>query len=295
MLEKLKERLERSVKLNYVRDAFGVARLRLRRKLWPCVDRKYLVVGCESSGTTPISHLLLRHGKGRFLLEGYNTWVWDLYMSVYQGHSRVRDWPRLQLYDRIKVPGFAAILPQFVEEFPNTRVVYCVRDPRDVVASAYRTFRVQSPEELRSTRWVTQTWLGITDVDPIARLARRWLIYGQRSSLVPDVIWIRYEDFCADPPGFIQSLAARLELEIDVDDVRRRCREQASEKDVRDYAPRGPGGWQDGCLTQQDVAIIEEICGPQMRQFGYLKAPQHSVENAFGVSDGQSTGGERLI
>jgi len=114
MLDRLKDRIETSVKVNRFKDALGVTRIRLRRNPWPCLDKKYLVVGCESSGTTPISHLLLRHGAKRFLLEGVGGWVWDLYMSVFQGHSRVRDYPQLQLYDRLKVPGFAAILPQYV-------------------------------------------------------------------------------------------------------------------------------------------------------------------------------------
>jgi len=269
MLKKLRDRIEKSVKINAVRDAVGVAGIRLRRRLWPCLDRKYLVVGCESSGTTPISHLLLRDGKARFLLEGYNTWVWDLYMSVYQGHSRVRDYPRLQLYDRIKVPGFAAILPQFVEEFPNTRIVYCLRDPRDVVASAYRTFRVQTREQLRSISWVAETWLGLTEQDPVARLARRWSIYLEKSQLVPGVVYVRYEDFCADRLGFIKSLTGQLELEIDAEDIRRRCEHQASERGVRNYQPKGPGSWRNGHVTDEDAAIIQEICGPQMKRWGY--------------------------
>jgi hypothetical protein len=269
MFAKLKERFDKSVKINYLRDAVGVAKLRLARAAWPCLGRKYLVVGCESSGTTPISHLLLRDGKARFLLEGYNTWVWDLYMSVYQGHSRVRDYPRLQLYERIKVPGFAAILRQFVDEFPNTRIVYCLRDPRDVVASAYRTWRVRTREQLCSISWVSETWLGLTEQDPVARLARRWSIYLEKSQLVPGVIYVRYEDFCADRVACITSLASQLDLEIDGERVRGRCAEQASDKGVRDYQPKGPGSWQNGRVTTDDVRIIEDICGAEMAKWGY--------------------------
>ena len=268
MFAKLKERFGKSVKINYLRDAVGVAGLKLARAPWPCLGRKYLVVGCESSGTTPISHLLLRNGSGRFLLEGINTWVWELYMSVYQGHSRVRDYPRLQLYDRIKVPGFAAILPQFVEEFPNARVVYVVRDPRDVVASAYRTHRVTTREQLRSISWVSETWLGITDPDPIARLAIRWRTYLERSQLVPGVLYVRYEDFCADRLGFLKSLGAQLGIDVDEDSVRQRCEKQASDS-FREYEPKGPSSWRGGPVTDQDVKIIEETCGAEMQVHGY--------------------------
>ena len=143
MAPRLKERIDQSEKLNRLRNGVGVMLTRLQRNPWPCVNEKRLVVGCESSGTTPIGRMLLRDTSRRFLFEGNNTWVWDLYMSVYQGHSQVRDYPALQLFDGIKVPGFAAILEQFVTEFPNTKILYVVRDPRDVLASAYRTHRIE--------------------------------------------------------------------------------------------------------------------------------------------------------
>ena len=90
---------------------------------WPCAEPKYLLVGAESSGTTAIADLLFEDVRGlRFLVEGgRQAWVWDVYKRVYQGQAAVRDFPRLQLFDAIKVPGFAMIIRQFREEFPLHR------------------------------------------------------------------------------------------------------------------------------------------------------------------------------
>ncbi len=251
-------------------DDFAEWRIRHRNDCWPCTARKYLVVGCESSGTTPISHLLLRTGKFRFFVEGDNPWVWNLYQSVYQGHSQVSDYPRLQLYDAIKVPGFAAILPQFREQFPNSIIVFVVRDPRDVVVSAFKTWNLNTREELASIPWVTQTWLGIDESDPVARLAWRWRLYLERSQGDPGVTNVRYEDFCADKPGFIQNLASELGIPINPDVVSARCDRQASSPDARNYHPTGPGSSrQFGLVGKRDRSLLEEICGAQMREWGY--------------------------
>lgn len=256
-------------RLRRLADDVAEFRIRARRAPWPCVSRKYLVVGCESSGTTPISHLLFRTGPTRFLIEGDNPWVWALYQAVYQGHRRVRDYPRLQLYDSLKVPGFAAILPQLLEEFPNTSVIYVLRDPRDVVVSAYKTHQLTARDQLGSIAWVRQTWLGIRDEDPVARLAWRWRLYLERSQQVPGVTYVRYEDFCADKVGCIRRWASRLELQVDEGQIRRVCDRQASTPDARDYRPEGPGAWRNSYLTDHDAAIIEGICGTHMRRWGY--------------------------
>ena len=270
MSSNIRNRFNDSIKVNWAKDQFRLGLLRLRRTLWPCPDRKILVVGCESSGTTIISHLLLRDGRSRFLYDGINRWVWNAYKSIFHGDSRMRDYPRLQLYDRFKIPGFAAILPQYVAEFPNSQMVYCIRDPRDVLASAYRTWKITTRAQLREIDWVRQTWLGIKEQDPVARLARRWSIYLERSLQVPDVHFVRYEDFCEDKLATILWLAEAVGVDIDENRVAQKKDSQASESAVRDYSPHFNSSWKN-CpwISQSDVRIIEEICGPQMELWDY--------------------------
>jgi hypothetical protein len=231
--------------------------------------KRYLLVGCESSGTTPLAHMLFRGSVDRFLIEGRHPWVWDVYRSVYQRRATIRDFPRLRLFDAIKVPGFAVILEEFVAEFPNTEVVYLVRDPRDVIASAFRTWGVETREQLADVSWVSEEWLGIRSEDPIARLAERWVIYLERSQRAPGVHYVRYEDFCADKVGFVLELAARLGLAVDEAALSARGNVQAS--GWREYAPAGPSSWRD-YLDERDVETVERICGEQMSRWDYSPA-----------------------
>lgn len=254
--------------INWIGDNIRVAAIRCKPRAWPCNRVKYLVVGCESSGTTVISHLLFNDGSRRFLLEGA-VWAWDLYMSVYQGKSRVRDYPRLQIYDGIKVPGFAAILDKYIAEFPRARIVYIVRDPRDVVSSAYRSKHVRTRDELRSISWVRETWLGIESNDPVERLALRWRRYLEVSQRVPDVCYVRYEDFCSDKVGTIQRLGAELGVHVDAARVTRLCDIQASHKSVRAYEPRGPDCWRREFVSPADAQLIERVCGDLMMRWNY--------------------------
>lgn len=250
-------------------DAIRVSQIRLNRKAWPCYKKKFLLAGCESSGTSIISRLLFANAKMRFLAEGAETWVWQAYMSIYQGQTRLRDYPRLQIFDAIKVPGFAAILDKFAEEFPNTCIVYLVRDPRDVVVSAMKTWRVTDREGLKAIPWVAETWLGTTSSDPVVRLAMRWKTYLEVSLRVPGVVYVRYEDFCANKVAYTMSLATRLNLEVDEEWVRSRCDEQACHGSVRSYEPQGPGGYRRGILSKDDLRRIEMVCGEYMAQWNY--------------------------
>lgn len=252
-------------------DHLAVARLRLRRNAWPCYARKHLVVGCESSGTTPIATLLFSDPSLRFLIEGYHQWVWSAGASIYQGVTRVQDYPRLQLFDCIKVPRFAAILDKFIDAFPNTVPLYVVRDPRDVVASTFKTWRIANREELASVPWVRATWLAISTSDPVARMAMRWRKYMDVGARVPGVNFVKYEDFCNDKEGTVMALASVLGLPASRGYIREHCDLQASHSSVRGYQPQGPGGWRESPLTLQDVKTIEGICADHMTRWGYLR------------------------
>lgn len=265
----------------WARDAWErcrLAYLRLDPPEWPCMDRKYLVVGCESSGTTPIALLLL--GKGVLRYRNEDARLWQIYISVYQGRARVRDYPILQLYDAMKIPGFAAILPEYREMLPNSQIVYVVRDPRDVVNSAFNTWKAKTVEQLSKIDWCAQTWLGITSEDPIVRLALRWRIYLRKSMQTSGVIYVRYEDFCKDKVGFIRSLSKQVGVECNEGFVDRYCNQQASHPASRAYAPTGPGGWKRGPLATDDILKIEDICSEEMRLFGYGEASTEACRSA---------------
>ncbi|MCH2179634.1 MAG: sulfotransferase domain-containing protein [Mariniblastus sp.] len=258
------------------RKAWRIAdrtRLRLfpsRFSQWPCLERKRLVVGCESSGTTIIAKSLFGKGRLRFLIEGQQSWVWDARSRIFQGLASFEDYPHLRLFDTWKVPGFAPVLPQLRTSYPNCATVYVVRNPRDVVASAFRTFQITSRDEFSKIPWVQANWLGIKEMDPFARLAMRWRIYLEQSAKVDRVHYVRYEDFCDNKVETIRHLAEFLDLKIDLGFVRSICNQQASNRSARSYPPQGPNSWQSvPAISAADIEKVEQICGPHLAAWGY--------------------------
>ncbi len=237
---------------------------------WPCEKTKRLVVGCESSGTTIIAKCLFHQRRLRFLVEGQQSWVWDARSKIYQGLASFEDYPHLRLFDTWKVPGFAPVLPQLQKAYPNCRTVYVVRDPRDVIASAFRTFKIQNRSDFAEAPWVKADWLGIEQSDPIARMAMRWRIYLERSRQVDQIQYVKYEDFCEHKVKTIEELANFLDLPINATFVESICNQQASNNQARSYAPQGPNSWQSvSALKHQDMELVKQICQPYFSQWGY--------------------------
>jgi hypothetical protein len=236
---------------------------------WPCTDRKYLVVGSESSGTTAVGTFLFEGTPGiRYFRESKRqAWVWDAYKRIYQGQASIREYPRLQLFDAIKVPGFAMIIQPFREGFPDTRVIYMVRDPRDVVSSAFRTWAGQGVHDPSAIPWVAEDWLDLAGTDPVERLCLRWKAYLESATKAGDVDFVRYEDFSADKVATIRELASRFGLPFSEDRVLARKDDQISR--ARHYVPAGPGAWRDS-LPEEQVRTVERTCEDEMRRWRYL-------------------------
>jgi hypothetical protein len=239
---------------------------------WPCPDKKYLLVGSESSGTTAIANLLFVDVPSvRFFEEGHNQWIWDAYQKIYLRRQSIYDYPRLQLFDAIKVPGFATIIDEFRKGFPNSRIIYVVRDPRDFINSAIKTWKVKSVEELSDISWCKENWLGISSKDPIERLSIRWKIYINSAMAKDNILFIRYEDFFADKVNTIKHLALRLGLPFNKDRAEKLCGNQLCHISVRNYKPSGPGGWNTGILRHEHIEKIERICKDEMIYWKYDK------------------------
>lgn len=193
-------------------------------------------------------------------------------MSVYRGEAHLSEYPRLQLFDFVKVPGFAAILEKYKAAFPNSSIVYVVRDPRDVLLSAIRTFRVTSFDDLNEVNWIKQDWLGIPERDPVMRLAMRWLAYLREARKVAGVHFLKYEDFFCDRIEVIRQLADMLDIEFDQENAEKIAVTQASHASVRDYEPLGPlSPAAYPFLPGDAMQRIEGICASEMDEFRYSR------------------------
>ncbi len=226
------------------------------------------VVGSERSGTSAIS-TILSVGCDLSLLDDPRE-AWYAIPLVFMTS---REFPaellrKIREHDVVKVPALAAVLPQLrralKESFP---VLYCVRDPRDVVASIQE--RLRHGDSLMAHA----EWLGVQTANRVEALAWKWRRYLETALMYrdtgEDVVFLRYEDFVQDKTGTLRETAERLGLAFDEESVRPLLDRQHRKR----WSPTiaGPQRWRKD-LEAHEVREIERICGPLMEICGYRSA-----------------------
>jgi ribosomal protein L34E len=174
----------------------------------------------------------------------------------------------------VKEPGSHAA-PLLAELFPRSKVVFLLRDGRDVVDSwldAYRegswaipggAFPVSEQGRIPLIRWLSAVWAFRS------RAVRR--AYDSRDPA--DRILIRYEDLRGDAEGCLARICAM--IGVDPQRVPEVVAGHRFEKVPR--AARGPrrairqaqpGGWRDN-LDRAEQAAMHEALGEALAEFGY--------------------------
>lgn len=177
----------------------------------------------------------------------------------------------------IKDPGASGVAELISELFPSSRLVFLLRDGRDVVDSwldAYRkgawgmdegTYSLAPEGRLAFVRWQASVWLYRTEACQRA-FARHEA--GRR-------VMVRYEDLRGDP---VRELA-RISLKLGISSSSERIREITDEHSYdgvpkRERGPgrrirtAEPGSWRQN-LTAPERAAMSEIIGPKLRELGY--------------------------
>ena len=179
------------------------------------------------------------------------------------------------------------------------KVIYIVRDPRDVVVSHYffhlkeGFFSDSYPMEKFVQRWVAG------DVDPFfaswGENVTSWIATRAHG---PDFLLLRYEDMKANPAGELAKVGDFLKIphdqaalekavQLSTADRMRKLEDQQQKdwigtrkkrKDVRYVRGASVGGWQ-STLSERDVATIERAWAPVMRFLGYQPVSRPGDDN----------------
>lgn len=165
-----------------------------------------------------------------------------------------------------KQPFNAIRLPLIAKLFPGAKIVFCLRDPRDVVLSCFRrrfNFNAANVEFLSLDRTA-----GLYDM-----VMRLWVRYGELFPL--PTLTLRNEDIVADFDGQIRALCDFVGLGwVDA------LRDFANRSRVRDVATpsatqiqqglerRGIGQWR---RYAPEMAPVLPVLAPWVERFGYPK------------------------
>jgi hypothetical protein len=188
------------------------------------------------------------------------------------------DSPRIAIKD----PGASGVAELVGGLFPRSRIVFLLRDGRDVVDSwldAYRTgawgvkegtYPLAEEGRLAFLRWQATVWLYRTE-----SVERAFESHDPALRTM-----IRYEDLREDPAAVLGRLCRDLEIPADgrlMRSIAERHSFEGVPENMRGAGERirtaEPGSWRQN-LSAEERAELSRILAPKLRELGYEHAPE---------------------
>jgi hypothetical protein len=201
-----------------------------------------------------------------------DTWLSSIRSFVLEGATlRFLEVAEKGSYLVIKEPHGSMGAPLLMEALPESRMVFLMRDPRDVAASALHTsFARDNPQRKKVAEERPD--------DLVARLAE---IYLRDITLTKQAyeahdgrkVLVRYEDLRSDTLDEMKRIYSALEITVDEGELAQAVERCAWENIPEDK--KGPGtvrrrgtsgGWRED-LTSSQVEIVESVTAPILKEF----------------------------
>lgn len=176
-------------------------------------------------------------------------------------------------YVVVKEPNGSIGAPLMTEAMPGSRLVFLLRDPRDVISSWIDAFKEGSwtatnrehdtEEKLNAhTRFLSERYLKV-----VSQVQKAYEAHAGRKALV------RYEDLRRDTLGAMKTMYEALGIEVDETGLRVAVEKHAWEnipaesKGAGKFYRKGtPGGWHED-LSPEQIRIVEEVTEPVLSRF----------------------------
>ena len=178
----------------------------------------------------------------------------------------------------IKEPNGSIGSPLLMEALPESRMIFLLRDPRDVVASSMDARSEGSwLQERREARRRTSK----PDRNPNVYVRMRANSYVQQIEKTGQAyrahgghkVMVRYEDLRADTLETMKRIYTALEIPVEEAELARSVEKNSWENIPEQEKGEGkkrrkakPGGWKED-LTARQVEIVEEITAPLLNEF----------------------------
>jgi Sulfotransferase domain len=177
----------------------------------------------------------------------------------------------------IKEPNGSIGAPLLMEALPESRMIFLIRDPRDVVASS---MDARSEEGWLSGRRDAQRPASKPDRNPNVYVRMRANSYVQQIEKTGHAyrahggrkVLVRYEDLRADTLKTMKRIYSTLGIPVEEAELARSVEKHSWEKIPAEQKGEGkfhrkakPGGWRED-LTPEQAEIVEVVAGSLLRE-----------------------------
>jgi hypothetical protein len=219
-----------------------------------------------------------RKTGGQYILgEPYKqTWLGPM-RDLVLGGAAAR-FPEVSGYLIIKEPNGSIGAPLLMEALPESRMIFLIRDPRDVVASSMDarsegSWLSERREVQRSTSKQSRNpnvYVRMRANSYVQQIEKTWQAYDAHRGLK---VLVRYEDLRADTLQTMKRIYSELEIPVQETDLARSVEKHSWENIPEEEKGEGkkrrkakPGGWRED-LTARQVEIVEDITAPLLNEF----------------------------
>ncbi|MDC8006280.1 sulfotransferase [Aureisphaera galaxeae] len=229
---------------------------------------KACVVGCERSGTTIISHLVSKGTGWSWLNDPEDSWyIYPLVRLVGVKGFTLSLIYRIWKHDLVKVPGFAAILPELRKvTLGSYKVVYVVRDPRDTVAAIKERLDANLNGLYLNIGFLKKKGGSVAE-----NIAYRWSSYldtalAYEKKYPKEIFFLKYEDFLSDKKKVLGELEEFLKVRIDYAKIENDLDKQINKSWSKNI--KGAQRYKQD-LTEEEIGIVEGIAHLGIKKFDY--------------------------
>jgi hypothetical protein len=180
----------------------------------------------------------------------------------------------------VREPNGSIGAPLLMEALPESRMIFLVRDPRDIVASRLDATRKGSwLYERRVEQGGGRTAMFDMQTDAFVESTARQCLENMGNTKEayeahngPKVL-VKYEELRVDALGTMRRIYSALGMETDDDELARAVEKHAWENVPEEDKGEGkfhrkatPGGWRED-LTEEQVEAVERITSPLLKEF----------------------------
>jgi hypothetical protein len=175
----------------------------------------------------------------------------------------------------IKEPNGSIGSPLLMEALPESRMIFLIRDPRDVVASSmdarsegsWLSERRERASNSHKNPHVYARTRANSYVQQIEKTTQAYRAHDGRK------VMVRYEDLRADTLGTMKRIYSALEMPVEETELARSVEKYSWENIPVEEKGEGkkrrkakPGGWKED-LSARQVEIVEDITAPLLDEF----------------------------